>query len=290
MFDFWTVTSTLTKYGSYVGVAAVFGYATSAVLNHRLSTSLKVPAVTLSIVGILSIGVYFFLQVGAFADSGISGVFDKQLIEILLSTGNGDLLLWRVVGLGYFILFLSLTKTSKPPSKKLLLLILLPSILALVWSFTAVGHVADLSWYWQAFLVVHAYVALSWAGSIGPLVRYLEQAKKDEIHLILERYSVIGSVLVSLLLVAGIALILKLLIFNGNTNAIDYILTLSLKLLLVTVMLGFAAYHKFFLAKRLKQNKIDKADISRSIKKELYVAHLVLLITAGLTTLVGISH
>lgn len=287
MLDIWSIASTVAKYGSYLGVASVFGFAIAQVLNHKLSSYLYKSVVKLAVTGLISTVLLFFLQVGAFANNGMTGIFNLSLIEMLWSTGNGDLLLWRGVGLLYFIILVVLSATI---TERINAYLLLPSIFALSWSFTAVGHVSDVRWYWQAFLMLHIFVGLSWVGSLNPLINYIDKSDFKSTYKTLDRYSKIGLWLVSLLLISGSMLIIKLLILNDNTSALSYLLTLAVKLLLVVSMLGFAAYHKLYLGKKYEQSKVDKHTIMKSIKKEYYVAHAVLLTTAGLTTIVGISH
>ena len=55
-------------------------------------------------------------------------------------------------------------------------------------------------------------------------------------------------------------------------------------------MFGLAAYHKFHLAEKLKKGEINKNKVARSIKRENIIGYGVLLITAILTTVVGINH
>lgn len=85
-------------------------------------------------------------------------------------------------------------------------------------------------------------------------------------------------------------LIAKLIFIDSNFDETKYLATLSLKLLLVAIMLGYAAHHKFRLSVKLKAHEVDKDIIIKSVSREHGVARLVLLITAVLTTLVGISH
>ena len=283
--------SAVFKFGSYIGVASILGV---IALKYTNQTALKLSyknTLIKVVIGIICTVGYFFTQVGAFSQSGLGGMFDTDIIKLLFSTGNGDLLLYRALGLAYFM-FLSVLLHKKLFGLKgpLLTLVLIPSVVSMLWSFTAVGHVADLEWYWQSLLLSHVLVALAWAGSLAPLSGMLVKHSKEDSSRILSHYSRLGMVIVTILLIAGLGLSLKLIILNDNSVATEYVFSFGVKVTLVLIMLGFAAHHKFVLSEKLLADSVTTTDISKSIKKENIIGYGVLLVTALLTTIVGINH
>ncbi|AOE49853.1 copper resistance D family protein [Kangiella sediminilitoris] len=289
--DLWSLLSAIFKFGTYIGVATILGVvALILIKSNALKESYKSIMIKV-VLGIIGTVGYFFTQVGGFAQSGFGGMFDADIIQLLYSTGNGDLLLFRTLGLAYFLFVLMLFhKKIFQLKSSLLAVVLLPSVLCVLWSFTAVGHIADLEWYWQFLLLSHVLVALAWAGSLAPLSRSVETYNKKNSSQMLSHYSKLGIVIVIILFIAGLGLSLKLMILGDNPVATEYIVTFSLKIALVLVMLGLAAYHKFVLSEKLLTDSVKTTDISKSIKKENIIGYGVLLVTALLTTIVGINH
>ncbi|WP_223668801.1 copper resistance D family protein [Kangiella shandongensis] len=242
------------------------------------------------IIGLTSTVIYFFVQVGSFTQTGLAGMFNPDIMQMLLTTGNGDVLVYRTVGLSVVILSLALPynrfeKLKLPGS----LLLLLGAILC-IFSFTAIGHVAELAWYWKVALFVHVWVAFAWIGSLRPLAKAVALSDKKDTATLLESYSTFGLILVSLLVIAGAGLVYILMIAPEQTISTEYLTTIIVKLTLVSMMLGFAAYHKVILGHKLKRGLASQQEAARSIIIEKAIGYIVLAVTAILTTTIGINH
>jgi|GEM_PF-3558945 len=289
--DMWALVSTLFKFGSYVGVSVALGTLLFVFLYRpALKRQIKFISV-MSLVGAVSTVGYFLLQVGAFSQSGLLGMFDVDILKLLYTTGNGDLLIFRAFGLVYFAAVWSvLNKILLRSHWSVTTSLLMPAIMSVLWSFTTVGHISDLAWYWQGTLILHIFVALAWIGSLQPLYKLVEGVDTKQVNYTLHQYSKIGTGIVILLLAAGLSLTYKLIILDNNQDSIEYLIALLSKVTLVVIMFGLAAYHKFNLAEKVKKGEVDKNKVALSIKRENIIGYSVLLITAILTTVVGINH
>ena len=289
--DMWALVSTLFKFGSYVGVSVALGTLLFVFLYRpALKRQIKFISV-MSLVGAVSTVGYFLSQVGAFSQSGLLGMFDVDILKLLYTTGNGDLLIFRAFGLVYFAAVWSvLNKILLRSHWSVTTSLLMPAIMSVLWSFTTVGHISDLAWYWQGTLILHIFVALAWIGSLQPLYKLVEGVDTKQVNYTLHQYSKIGTGIVILLLAAGLSLTYKLIILDNNQDSIEYLIALLSKVTLVVIMFGLAAYHKFNLAEKVKKGEVDKNKVALSIKRENIIGYSVLLITAILTTVVGINH
>ena len=288
--DMWTLTSTLFKFGSYIGVSVALGTLLFVFLYRPALKRHKFISL-MSLIGAASTASYFLLQVGAFSQSGLLGMFDVDIVKLLYTTGNGDLLIFRALGLVYFaVVWSALNKILLGSHWSVTTLLLMPAIVVVLWSFTTVGHISDLAWYWQGTLILHIFVALAWIGSLQPLYKLVEGVDTKQVNYTLHQYSKIGTGIVILLLAAGLSLTYKLIILDNNQDSIEYLIALLSKVTLVVIMFGLAAYHKFNLAEKVKKGEVDKNKVALSIKRENIIGYGVLLITAILTTVVGINH
>jgi putative copper resistance protein D len=102
----------------------------------------------------------------------------------------------------------------------------------------------------------------------------------------MERFGKQASVMVSLLLIAGLLLAIQLV---GGLDALlftNYGQTILVKLLLVICVMKIAATHKLKLVPQLK-NSDGRKTLSKSISIEMFVAIAILSVTAVLTSIVG---
>jgi putative copper resistance protein D len=102
----------------------------------------------------------------------------------------------------------------------------------------------------------------------------------------MESFGKQASFTLSLLLVAGLWLVIQLV---GSLDALissSYGQTLLFKLALVVSILALASKHKLILVPQLKNSQGREA-LSKSISIEMVVAFAILSVTAGLTSVVG---
>ena len=127
-----------------------------------------------------------------------------------------------------------------------------------------------------------------WFGALLPLKQACHQLSYAELHLLMESFGKQASFTLSLLLVAGLWLVIQLV---GSLDALissSYGQTLLFKLALVVSILALAAKHKLILVPQLKNSQGREA-LSKSISIEMVVAFAILSVTAGLTSVVGLQ-
>lgn len=116
MFEFWIWSTWLTKITLYLSTAFMIGGAFCYFLLWRY-TSIKVTLLkymhlgaTLGLVG-STLG--FFILVGSFANTGLSGIFDQTYLNILLNTDTGQIHIVRIISFALIFLLLTIKLGKK---------------------------------------------------------------------------------------------------------------------------------------------------------------------------------
>ena len=168
------------------------------------------------------------------------------------------------------------------------LVILLFGLSAVLWavSFNLIGHTTELNLIARFLLSLHGFIALLWIGSLLPLWQACRCLAVKPLQQLMQRFGELIMGLVILLLVCGGVLAYQLL---GSFSALfgtPYGQMMLLKVLLVALLLGFAAWHKWRRVPQLNQpSDVDR--LRRSIQLEGLVGLGVLAVTVLLTTAVG---
>tara|TARA_R110000772_G_scaffold30735_2_gene76323 strand:- start:612 stop:1505 length:894 start_codon:yes stop_codon:yes gene_type:complete len=244
-------------------------------------------------IGIFASSLFFFVQVGAINQSGLSGMLDKTMISILAQSGLGFAALYRFIAF-FMILSLAIYKTRLSRKNELTfgnfsLLIFSVAILLLAYSFSLIGHVAELSWLAATAIGFHILAISLWLGSLYPLWYLCKQEELIRLRKLMQRFGELAMIFVGVLIISGVYLVMQLLESPLELVSTAYGLTLLLKLTGVLALLFMGALNKLRLVPELTDEKGIK-HLQRSITLEIALAFIVLLITAYLTTLVGLSH
>ncbi len=249
------------------------------------------------ILGIIGTVIFFFAQVGAFAESGWGGMFDKLYLQLIWESGVGDASLLRAILL--FIALVAIVLSYKLNNSRVICscstIALLFSILGLAFSFTLFGHTAELSWSIKLMLMVHITAMAWWMGALWPLYRSCERLKPNELYRLMHRFGRSASVIVSLLILAGFVLFYIISEFSMEALLQPYGIIFLIKLFLVLALLLLAARHKLSLVPKLSGGDQDdfimsKQKLRRSIGVEMVIASFVLVVTSVFTTLVSPLH
>jgi putative copper export protein len=159
-------------------------------------------------------------------------------------------------------------------------------VVAIAVSFTAVGHTTQHQprWLLAAVLILHLLAAAFWAGSLWPLALASRRGGPPAARL-LKAWTRIAGWVVSALLLAGAVLAwilvgrLELLVTTA------YGLALLMKVALISVLLGFAVWHRFRLTPALAANTPGSgARLAASISCEVIVMVLVFWAAAEMTS------
>jgi putative copper export protein len=161
----------------------------------------------------------------------------------------------------------------------------LASAVLMTLSFALSGHAAALDLANGLLVFIHLSTAAWWVGSLCLLRSACGQGDFTIIANALRRFSALAVVLVGALVFVGVMLIRALLDFADLPYLSAYEQTLAIKVGVVAVILGVAAYNKFRLTPRLEANDVTAATSLRTmISIELLLIGIVIAVTAILTT------
>lgn len=238
-----------------------------------------------SVLGLLLAVLDFFLQVGLFADTGWAGLVDRSFILMIWDSPLGTQFLFRTLG---FIVLMTIFLCSLRQAQVPLGIWLIALIALVLLSFACVqaGHTVEQTLGTRLILGLHFLLGLWWMGCLWPLARSCQSLNARDLQVLMQRFGTIASVLVPILLLAGLVLAYVL------TGSLQHLFTsthgqlLLLKISLVLGLLGLAAYNKLKLVPYL--SKPEKVLIlQRSIYYEMLLGLVVLLLTAMLSSMFG---
>ena len=296
----WEFLSVLSKVLIYLGAASALGGG-FCLLNYndgKRATLRRVLGLHLAgaLLGLQAVAAAFLAQVGTASGSGLSGAFDREMAGLLLGTQLGDLSLFRAVGFAILIgsglfFYQTMVQQTRAPSRRFfqrLFAFTSFGFIFLLLSFRFGGHVSVQSLSVQFALAVHFTAFALWIGALYPLLTISRTEQVAELKVSLERFSRHAVVIVSLLLLSGLAMMLSLIHSTAELFTTAYGIALTLKILLVIGLLGIAAVNKFIIVPRLLL-QADAAQFQRSVIVEIAVAIVLLLLTAYLSTALGPS-
>ena len=288
----WIYATWLIKVVLYLGIAFVVGGAFSYFLLGRYveikKTLLKYITIGAGL-GFISSTLGFFVLIGSFANTGLSGMWDSNYINILVNTPTGHIHIIRSVSFALLLLFMlvKLSKGTIQISKvegTIFTILLIP----IVFSFSQLGHVTNLPLFAQFLLSIHVLVMSLWMGSLFPLWRTTKKITglplKDRMHL----FGRIAAFVVGILLACGASIALLLIKdFNTLLNT-PYGHGFIIKIAFVLSILLLAAFNKWYFTPRLQDPKFAR-QLGYAILFEMSLGLMILLTTRYITTVVGIE-
>ncbi|EMP1642740.1 CopD family protein [Acinetobacter baumannii] len=288
----WIYATWLIKVILYLGIASVIGGAFCYFLLDRYveikETILKYITIGAGL-GLFSSVLGFFILIGSFANTGLSGMWDSNYINILINTPIGHIHIIRSISFALLLLFMiiKLSKGTIQVSKiegTIFAILLIP----IVFSFSQLGHVTNLPLFAQFLLSIHVLVMSLWMGSLYPLwktsKRIIGLPLKERMHL----FGRIAAFVVGILLACGASIALLLIKdFNTLLNT-PYGHGFIIKILFVLSILLLAVFNKWYFTPRLQDPKFAK-QLGYAILFEMSLGLLILLTTGYITTVVGIE-
>ncbi|NUF23543.1 CopD family protein [Acinetobacter oleivorans] len=290
--EIWIYATWLIKVFLYLGVSFVIGGAFCYfLLGHYVEIKrIIIKYITIGAgLGFVSSTLGFFILIGSFANTGLSGMWESNYINILINTPTGHAHIIRSIGF-LLLLFLMLVKLSSGTSQiskiegTIFALLLTP----IVFSFSQLSHVTNLPLFAQILLSTHVLAMSLWMGSLYPLWKTSKIIKglplKERMHL----FGKIAAVIVGILLAYGASIALLLLKdFNTLLNT-SYGHGFIIKLLFVLSILLLAAFNKWYFTPRLQYSKFA-SQLGYAILFEMTLGLAILLTTSYITTVVGIE-
>jgi putative copper resistance protein D len=215
---------------------------------------------------------------GSFAGS-VAGGF----AGMVLRAGEGRAVYFRLIGLALCALGIS-------ASRRLQSAALLGAIIASS-SFALLGHIHALhSAAAGLMLSLHLVCAAFWLGALAPLMMIAQDGKPVQIATAAARFGRLALYGVAVLLLAGAGQLWILIRdapdFWSFWNS-DYGRLMAAKLLIVAILLGIAAFNKLHLTPRLAAHREAAIHFQRSLRLEMLMGAIILLITAAFTTVTG---
>ena len=283
--DIWELASTLVKFLLFLGVLGSTGLVLVRIVFARETSGLRATmvrqATAFAVLALLAAGAGFALK-GAAMTGALSGMADPEMLGLLWQTPAGTAFAYRIAGLGLVLLGLRLAGIGLP--------IAAAGGLAVLWSFSRVGHVTDVGALWlEILLLLHLAGAAFWIGVLLPLRALVGDRENLSLAAGLgHRFGRIAAVTVPLMIAAGIVMAWRLL---GGLEALletGYGLTLLAKIGAVACLLAAAAANKLrFVPGMRAGDRRAAVALRRSIAVEGAAVFVVLLATAALTTLQG---
>ena len=288
----WIYATWLVKVILYLGIAFVIGGAFCYFLLGRYveikETILKYMTIGTGL-GLFSSVLGFFILIGSFANTGLSGMWDSNYINILVNTPTGHVYIIRSISFALLLIFMivKLSKGTIDISKTegaIFTILLTPIVL----SFSQLGHVTNLPFFAQALLTIHVLVMSLWMGSLYPLWKTSKKINglplKERMHL----FGQIAAFIVGILIACGLSI--ALLLFKDFNTLINtpYGHGFIIKILFVLSILLLAAFNKWYFTPRLQDPKFAK-QLGYAILFEMSLGLSILLATGYITTVVGIE-
>ncbi|EKU59566.1 MULTISPECIES: copper resistance D family protein [Acinetobacter] len=288
----WIYATWLVKVILYLGIAFVIGGAFCYFLLGRYveikETILKYMTIGTGL-GLFSSVLGFFILIGSFANTGLSGMWDSNYINILVNTPTGHVSIIRSISFALLLIFMivKLSKGTIDISKTegaIFTILLTPIVL----SFSQLGHVTNLPLFAQALLSIHVLVMSLWMGSLYPLWKTSKKINglplKERMHL----FGQIAAFIVGILIACGLSI--ALLLFKDFNTLINtpYGHGFIIKILFVLSILLLAAFNKWYFTPRLQDPKFAK-QLGYAILFEMSLGLSILLATGYITTVVGIE-
>ena len=221
-----------------------------------------------------------FVTAGSMS-GGASGMLDSGLVGMIWRAGEGRAITVRAAGL---LLALPPVLRHRRPG-----LVTLAAAAGAATSFAWVGHAHTTSSGWPMLLIgIHLLGVAFWLGALGPLLLLARHNDPRLIAPAVARFGTAAAAVVAALILAGLAVLGFLLNSASELWTSGYGRTLCVKLALVVCLLACAAFNRLRLTPRLMAGRADAVRTLRaSIRIELVLASLILIVTAALTTLTG---
>ncbi|UJF20876.1 copper resistance D family protein [Shewanella sp. OMA3-2] len=290
----------ISKWVIYLSVAAVIGGTLMQYLikgQRNLSISVAKYTGLGAVLGLIAVSVNYFAQVGAFAESGLMGIFDAQMHAFLWPTQVGQTVLWRLIGFGLMLVASGLRLHKNRYIKTFSAVLAILSCLLMAVTFTFIGHSTEVGLLAQGLILIHVLIIGSWIGAFYPLWKLCstDDHSNDNVYdnrvikNVMDTFGRLGIVIVILVLLSGMGMVWML--FDSPTELLstNYGIAVTIKLSLVVIILLIAAWHKWVLVPKLTiaTTSHAKKALQKSIGLEALVGIFILATTAVLSSVLG---
>jgi putative copper resistance protein D len=281
----WIILIILTRLLIYLTLAiSISGLAALLALTPKRSR--KIPYINHlpmgCLLGLIAASVNFFLQVGAFAGVGISGLWDPEYIGIIWDSWIGKSYRFQLIGWGGVLLMMIIIG-SKLTYYRLVVGLGMIGIIIITASFTFTPHLAETPLWIRFALMMHIIAAMWWIGSLYPLRCACEALRASQLQPLMIEYCKQAMFIGTLLIISGIAVFYILIGSFSDLLGTNHGNLLLFKLGTAAVVLFITARHKLHYVPNLKNRKSAQA-LKQSITKEMWIGFLILIMTAIMST------
>jgi putative copper export protein len=220
----------------------------------------------------------------------LSGMLDVAITRMVLESSEGAVTGLRVASL------LVIAIMCRKRAHGVALYTALSAAFCAATSFALVGHTSEVTIPFgfgvlpQILLSLHLLAVTFWLGALCPLHHSTHGNDTARIAATMERFGKLAAAVVGLLIAVGVLLLWLLLGEPEALSGTAYGQLFVVKLFCVALLLALAAINKLRLTPLLCRGKhAAVVNLRRSIKTEMLVAGLILLVTASFTTVIGPS-
>jgi copper resistance protein D len=218
---------------------------------------------------------------GGSMSGDFSGMFDGEFTGMILRSAEGNATGLRLAGLAIIAMSVANRRWQSAGA--------IGGIIAAI-SFAWIGHAHAMrpNTAPTLLLCLHLVCAAFWLGALPPLLVIARESDTGRIAAIAARFGKIAIAAVALLIFAGAGLLWLMIGSATEFWSSAYGRMMALKLFMVALILSLAAFNKLHLTVRLSHGDAGAAGMfRRSVKAEMALGGLVLLVTAAFTTIVG---
>lgn len=291
--DIWAVSAIATKFALYIGIltasgAVLFRMVFRDILFREAEWGARIllrPSILwfsgLGLVAtVLSYGLHAAAEFGR-----LSGLRESGVLALLWDAPEGVVFVLRISGLTLMIASLLFPRGGR--------FLALVGVALVLWSFGQIGHATRFDFPWLAVILsVHLAAVAFWIGVLVPLYRLSqERAHLAEAADLAHRFGQIASVVVPVLLLAGVVFAWNLLGSFAMLIGTPYGWVLLLKIAVVGAALGLSILSKLRFVPALQAGDEQAASaLRRAIRYEVGAFAVILLITAVMTSLLSVPQ
>lgn len=297
----WELISLIGKILMYLGTVSIAGGAFCLWVSHeksrRLVRGTLVYVLTGSVLALNAVILMFLVQVGGINDDGIAGMLDWTMISFIYGTDSGDAAVLRALGFALaitasIVALRQVGRLNAAPGRRFFHYFWAAcgaSLVLVVSGFRVVGHVSVLPATGQVAVVLHVLAISLWVGSLYPLLSMCQTNQYAELQITLKKFGDFAVYIVAALVLSGVLMVWQLLATPSELISTTYGIAIVLKVVMVVALLLVAALNKLKLVPRLIEQQ-NTLQLRKSIRMEIFLATLILLLTSYLSTLIGPDH
>lgn len=286
--DIWGLASIAFKFFLYLGVFGSTGMVLFLLVFQRqiqpVIPKIKTHAIGFALLSLIAAAFSFSLRAAALTGDA-SGMIDPEMLGLLWQTSVGEVLVSRMAGMTLILVGFFLPRIGLWVSA-------IGGVIAL-WSFSQIGHIPDTEIHWlRLLLLLHLLCIAFWIGALSPLIWLCNAPELQTTAAIIgHRFGGIATIVVPVLLLAGVVMAWVLLGEIWNIVSTRYGLFLLVKILLVGILLGFATLNKLRFIPALQRGDSTAAyHLGVAIRFEWWIIIAVLATTAIFTSALSLPH